>query len=389
MANKVLFCATVDYHFEKFHLPYLQWFKEQGWEVHVAASGDLALPYVDKKYNIPIQRSPFRLKNISAYRALKSIIDMNKYNIIHCHTPMGGVLARLAARQARKQGTHVLYTAHGFHFFKGAPLLNWMIYYPIERWLARYTDCLITINEEDYRLALAHRFKAKRIERVHGVGVDTEKYRAVSRTRRNELRKVHGHPENTLMMFYAAEFNRNKNQQILIRSLALLKNELPEVKLLLAGDGPLLETCQLLAADLGVDHLVEFLGYRNDIEMLLPMCDIAVASSSREGLPVNIVEAMACGLPVIASKNRGHSELVTDYINGFVIEEPNISEYCRRIKELYFSADLRNFLAMFSVWQAKRYSLSKVSLELEAIYSQFAMADLNEADGSIVVPIYR
>ena len=183
-----MFCATVDYHFSAFHLPYLKWFKEQGWEVHVAAAGNIDLPYVDKKYNIPIQRSPFKRKNIGAYKELKSIIDENQYNIIHCHTPMGGVLARLAARKARKDGTKVIYTAHGFHFCKGAPLINWLVYYPIEKTLARYTDCLITINEEDYNLAVNHQFKAKQIEHVHGVGVNTERFCPVNEFEKLELR---------------------------------------------------------------------------------------------------------------------------------------------------------------------------------------------------------
>ncbi len=171
MVNKVLFCATVDYHFKAFHLPYMKWFKEQGWEIHVAASGEIELPYVDVKYNIPIQRSPLHKQNLAAYKKLKEIIDHNHYKIIDCHTPMGGMLARLAARDARKTGTKVIYTAHGFHFCKGAPLMNWILYYPIEKMMAHYTDCLITINNEDYAIGLK-RFKAKQIEHVHGVGIN-------------------------------------------------------------------------------------------------------------------------------------------------------------------------------------------------------------------------
>jgi glycosyltransferase EpsD len=147
----------------------MKWFKDQGWEVHVAANGDMNLPFVDKKYNIQISRSPLSWSNHEAYNQLKTIIGENEYGIIHCHTPVGGALARLAARKSRDNGTKVIYTAHGFHFCKGAPLINWLIYYPIERWLAKYTDCLITINEEDYQLAIKHKFKAKKIEHVHGV----------------------------------------------------------------------------------------------------------------------------------------------------------------------------------------------------------------------------
>src|SRR5690606_10354189 len=188
MAGKILFCATVDYHFKAFHLPYLQWFAAQSWEVHVAAKGDMDLPYVDRKFDIPLQRSPFRRANVAAYRSLKKIIEKERYDIIHCHTPMGGVIARLAARHARKNGTKVIYTAHGFHFCKGAPLLNWLLYYPMEKALARLTDCLITINEEDYALAVRNKFGAARIEHVHGVGVSMDEFRPASSLENQYLR---------------------------------------------------------------------------------------------------------------------------------------------------------------------------------------------------------
>ena len=318
MQKRVLFCATVDFHFSSFHLPYMKWFKEQGWEVHVAAFGDMELPFTDKKFNIPIERSPFKSKNIKAYRELKEIIDQNNYQIIHCHTPMGGVLARLAARTARKNGTKVIYTAHGFHFCKGAPLANWLLYYPIEKTLAHFTDCLITINTEDYQLA-KRRFKAKKIEHVHGVGVNADKFKPVGEEQRKQLRQQYGYKEDDFLLFYAAEFNQNKNQQLLIEALALIKDEVPNARLLLAGKGPLLEDCRKLATQRDIEEMVDFLGYRNDIENLLKISDLAVASSLREGLPVNIMEAMACGLPVIATDNRGHRELIINDKNGWII----------------------------------------------------------------------
>ena len=364
MPGKVLFCATVDYHFNAFHLPYMKWFKEQGWEVHVAANGHMDLPYVDEKYHIPIQRFPFKRANIQAYKMLKSIIDKNKYQMIHCHTPMGGVLSRLAARQARESGTKVIYTAHGFHFCKGAPPLNW-IYYPIEKGLAHYTDCLITINEEDYHLAVNHKFKAKRIEHVHGVGVDTDQFKPVSEEQKQSLRKSYGYHSDDFLLFYAAEFNKNKNQQLLIQAMALLKNEVPNAKLLLAGNGSLLNECKDLAIKLGVEKMVHFLGFRKDIQVLLPICDVAVASSLREGLPVNIMEAMACGLPVVASDNRGHRELVKDKVNGYVITPENNKLFSTRIVELAQSKDMRIKMGEESVNHLKTYSLSQVEFRIK------------------------
>ncbi|WP_410513547.1 glycosyltransferase family 4 protein [Paenibacillus sp. BR2-3] len=371
MSNKVLFCATVDFHFSSFHLPVLEWFKQQNWEVHVAAQGDMDLPFVDKKYNIPIERSPFRRENIEAYRQLKTIIEQNDYRIIHSHTPMGGVLTRLAARGFRKKGTKVIYTAHGFHFCKGSSLLNWMLYYPIEKSLARITDCLITINNEDYRLAVNHMFKAQQIERVNGVGINTERYRPVTSAEKMQLRQGTRYGLDDFLMFYAAEFNRNKNHQLLIRSLAGVKDQLPRAKLLFAGRGDLQEECRQLAIQLDVEHMVEFLGYRNDIEKLLPLCDAAVSGSLREGLPVNIMEAMACGLPVIATRNRGHLELVKDHENGFIVDSEEVNELSKHILALGLSFDLRHRMGLQSAEYIRKYDLKQVVEQLNLIYSRY------------------
>lgn len=378
MPKKVLLCATVDYHFKAFHLPFMKWFKEQGWEVHIAANGDMDLPYVDEKFNIPIQRSPFKLNNIKAYTKLKSIIDENKYDIIHCHTPMGGVLTRLAAREARKSGTRVIYTAHGFHFCKGAPVINWMVYYPLEKFLSYYTDCLITINEEDYHLAVNRGFKAKRIEHVHGVGVNTELFQPINEITKREYRKNFGYRKDDFLLFYAAEFNKNKNQQFLIQALALIKKQIPHVRLLLAGDGPQKESCRELAISLNVEGVVDFLGYRKDIPSLLPLCDVAVASSIREGLPVNIMEAMACGLSIVASENRGHSELVENAINGYIIPNLDCQQFAARLIELNKSSHLREKFGTESIKRVKKYSFDQVGAELSEIYMRYFLEDWDE-----------
>ncbi|RDW20401.1 glycosyltransferase family 4 protein [Oceanobacillus chungangensis] len=372
MPDKILFCATVDYHFKAFHLPYMKWFKEQGWEVDVAASGNMDLPFTDNKYHIDIQRSPFHQSNIHAYKQLKRIIDQNDYSIIHCHTPLGGVLARLAARQVRKKGTKVIYTAHGFHFCKGAPLLNWLTYYPIEKYLSRYTDSLITINEEDYQLAKKHRFKAGMIEHVHGVGVDTEKFKPIDETNKAEIKKSLGYQADDFLLFYAAEFNKNKNQQLLLRVMALIKDEMPNAKLLLAGEGPLIESCRKLTRDLGISHMVDFLGFRKDIDQLLPMCDVAVGSSHREGLPVNIMEAMACGLPVVAVDNRGHRELVSNNSNGWIIPNLDVVEFAYKVMQLSKREDIGNkFGVNGRNIVIEKYSVDKILQENKRIYQSF------------------
>ncbi|WP_219375266.1 glycosyltransferase family 4 protein [Bacillus mycoides] len=382
VSKKVLFCATVDYHFKAFHLPYLKWFADQGWEVHVAANGNIHLPYVTQKYNIPLQRSPISVQNFHAYKKLKSIIHQNKYNIIHCHTPMGGAIARLAARKVRREGIKVIYTAHGFHFCKGSSFINWLLYYPIERILATTTDCLITINQEDYSLAVKHRFQAGNIKLVHGVGVDIERYIPVNESEKEQLRHKNGYNSKDFLMFYAAEFNKNKNQSFLIQSLAQLKNEVPHAKLLLAGEGPLMKECKNIAAQLGVSSMVHFLGYRNDIALLLQMCDLAVASSYREGLPVNIMEAMACGLPVIATDNRGHRELIIHNKNGWIIDREDIKTMSERINSISKNAKLQaQFGQCGRTIITNKYSVNEVLKEKQEIYTTYMdeMEDLNWA----------
>lgn len=177
--RKVLFLSNTA-NFSKFNLPYMRWFKEQGWRVDYASAGEEEVKDCDNQYTISIVRSPFSLKNFKAYRQLKKILSENHYDILHCHTPMGAVVARLAGKAFRKNGLKIIYTAHGFHFYKGAPILNWIMFYPVEKWFSKYTDVLVCINEEDYELAMRKKFKAKKIVKIDGVGVNLEKYNPLS-----------------------------------------------------------------------------------------------------------------------------------------------------------------------------------------------------------------
>lgn len=366
-----MYCATVDYHFQAFHLPQMKWFQEQGWEVHIAASGDMNLDYTDKKFNIPIARSPFKLSNIQAYKDLKQIIDDNNYSIIHCHTPLGGVIARLVAKGSRKTGAvKVLYTAHGFHFCKGSPISSWILYYPVEQFLSIYTDTLITINEEDHKLA-TRRLPAKEVTRIHGVGVDMTKFKAVDEIEKVTGRKSLGYSPDDFLLFYGAEFNKNKNQQLLLEALAIIKKKRSGIRLLLAGPGSY-QSCENLAKSLQIEESIDFLGLRDDIDTLLPLCDVAVGSSLREGLPVNIMEAMACQLPIIATENRGHSELINNGHNGWTVKQNDPAEFAERIIQLMDDEAVRiDFGKAGREIIGNKYSLDHVLQEQTNIYSKY------------------
>ena len=369
--EKVLFTATVDRHILSFHVPYLKWFKEQGYEVHVASNGDSDIPFADVKYNIPFERSPYKLANLKAYKQLKKIINDNSYKLIHCHTPMGSVLTRLAAKKARKNGTKVIYTAHGFHFFKGAQIKNWLLYYPVEKWLSKYTDCLITINDEDYECAVKKNFKAGSIKKVNGVGIDLNKFTPQTEELKIKLREEYQFDKDDFILMYAAELNYNKHQDLLINVVNLLKDKIPNIKLLLAGTGKLRKQYEEQIRAKNLQKYVKLLGLRKDIPKLLKLSDVAVASSRREGLPVNVMEAMATGLPLVVTKTRGHIDLVKHGVNGFVVGINDIEGFANAIEKLYKIETLRESYGKKNLELIKEYSIENVIEQMKEIYRRY------------------
>lgn len=335
MRKKVLFVATITRHIEGFHTPLLKLFKEKGWEVQVATGDKKKISkYCDKKYTISIERSPYKLKNLKAIKELKKIIDKENYDIIHCHTPMGSVVARLAARHARKNGTRVIYTAHGFHFFKGAPLINWLLFYPVEKYLAKYTDTLITINKEDYELAKS-KFsgKCKDIEYVPGVGIDTKKFNiAMSEKEKLELREKVGLKNNDYILTCVARLDKNKNQEFLINAMQKIVIMNNNIHLLLVGPDELNGKYKKKVKKYKLENNIHFLGRREDVPQLLAISNVVVSSSLREGLPVNIMEALESGLPVVALKCRGMEDLIINGKNGYIVNDQK--EFIDRVLQL-------------------------------------------------------
>lgn len=323
---KVLFTATVvKTHIMQFHIPYLKMFQEMGWETAVAARNDYenpadcVIPYCDVYYDIKFERNPLNPKNLEAYRELKRILDEGEYDLVHCHTPVGGMLTRLAAGSARKKGSKIFYTAHGFHFYQGAPLLNWLVYYPLERWMARKTDVLITINQEDYQRA--KHFPAKQVVYIPGVGVDLQRF-APDRAARLAKRKELGLGEEEFALLSVGELIPRKNHALVLEALARLRREgkLEKIRYLICGRGKIEAELRQKAEALGVADRVAFLGYRKDVPQLCNACDLFVFMSLQEGLPVALMEAMACGLPVVCSRIRGNTDLVESGVNGEILD---------------------------------------------------------------------
>ena len=317
MKKKAMIIATIYSfvsHFEKNDIKILQ---ELGYEVVVASNfegykGELEELNVEK-LDIPFTRSPISLKNIKAFFKLNKYLKENKVSLIHCHTPVGGVAGRIIGKLNKIP--RIIYTAHGFHFFDGAPKTNWIIYYPIEKLLSKFTDILITINKEDYERAKT--FYAKKVEYIPGVGIDVEKIQNI-KVDKEQKRKELGLSMENIVLLSVGELNDNKNHIIPIRALAKLNNK--NIKYLIAGRGPLESYLKEEIKKLGLENQVKLLGYRKDIYELNKISDIFIFPSKREGLSVALMEAMVCQLLIACSNIRGNRDLIEKYKNGILLE---------------------------------------------------------------------
>ena len=371
---KVLLTATVQSHICQFHKPLMRMLRSRGYEIHVAARNNLAeknglkMEYADKVFDVPFERSPFNKGNIKAYKVLRQIIGENDYDVIHCNTPVGGILTRLiAAKYKKKRSIEVIYTAHGFHFYKGGPKLSWIVYYPIEKVFGKlFTDKLITISDADYQLAKEKHF-CKKLYRIHSVGINSQKYNPSGLNKLVE-RMQHGIPEDAFVCICTGELNENKRQSLVIQAARIVVDKIPNFQLLLAGNGPKNNDLQSLIDKLKLEDYVHLIGYKSDLEHYVACADVAVSASLREGLGINLIEAMACGIPVIGSTNRGHSEFIVNNENGYLVEEESIVEnIAEKIIELNCS-ELRTRLGNRAIKDAAIYLDINVEKELEEIY---------------------
>lgn len=370
---KVLLVANVaKEHICKFHIPTIHLLREHGWQVDVACKLDAPIPEATSAYNMCWERSPFTLKTFKGILQLKSLIRDNHYDIIYCHTPVGGLVSRFAARRFRKSGTKVVYCAHGLHFFKGAPIINWLLFYPMEKLMALFTDMFITINSEDFE-RVRNKFNHKMtVKLINGIGVNFSRLEINDKLAvRQTYRKNLGIPEDAIVLIYVAEIIKNKNQGMLIRTLELLRQRGHNCWLLLPGPDHQNGEFKNLADDLGLNDYVFFLGWRSDVGELMAASDIYVASSIREGFGINLVEAQYCGLPVVATSNRGHRAIIRDNDNGFLVRINDIETMTTRIEELIGSPALYQRMTQIDV---SSYSCGSVAETIE----QYLFETLNK-----------
>ena len=289
-------------------------------------------------------------------------MTQGEYSLIHCHSPIGGVLCRLANRFSGRYGrAKMIYTAHGFHFFKGAPLANWLVFYPLEWFCSRYTDTLITINHEDHDLA-ARQFRAGQVAYVPGIGVDLEKYRPDSAGRAEKLAELGLNGADTILVS-VGELSVRKNHEVVLRALA--REQDPHYQYLICGLGPLKEQLDRLVEELGISDRVHFLGYRNDIAQILNIADIYVFPSLQEGLPVALMESMAAGKAVACSRIRGNTDLIE--AKGGVLFDPRSVDDCADAIDKLLSADYRQ-MGRFNLEKIRGFSRETVEKQMADLY---------------------
>ena len=379
--KKVLIVASVVSFLETFNRALINYLNNtKGCEVHIACNVDyladtdeeVTKQFVEdisaagvQVHNIHFARSPFSRQNFDCYKQLKRIIDQNHFDLIHVHTPTVGVLTRLAARTARKQGTIVMYTCHGFHFHNAAPKKNWLLYYPMERLMSRFCDYIVTINNEDYNRAKT--FHTPNVRYIPGVGVNLKKY-SNTKVDKPIYKESIGVPKDCVLILSVGEMIVRKNHEVIIRALGKLRD--PNIYYAICGKGPLKEYLQSLAKELGIDNQVKFLGFRRDIPELCNTADISAFPSRIEGLGLAGIEAMAAGVPLISSNVHGILDYVIDGKTGYALAPDDVDGFAEAIRNLADNKELRESMKQACLDAVKPFEIENAHRVMFNIYNE-------------------
>lgn len=372
---KALQLASVASMIDQFNIPNIKIQQSLGYQVDVAADftspGNITLERANelkkmlaamkvRVFDIAIPRSLNMSAIISSYKSVKKLLNQENYNLLHCHSPIGGVIARQAAKDKREDGLKVIYTAHGFHFYDGAPLRNWLFFYPVEKYYSRYTDVLIAINQEDYKLA-SEKLHAKKTVYIPGVGVDTNKF-APRRKDREKIRSELGVKECQFMLLSVGELNENKNHGTVIRAIRDLQN----ITYVIVGKGELESRLKQVAIDNNVD--VRLVGFREDVASFYNAADAYILPSIREGLNVSLMEAMASGLPCLCGNIRGNVDLIDDK-GGYLFKPESVNEIGELVRKMVeLSLEERRTLGIYNLKKIRSYNLKTVEKLSYEIY---------------------
>lgn len=370
--TKLLYIATSDVHLATFHKPYLKWLGDNGVQVDIVVEnrGNIEFDGVTNTFYLDFPRSFTKKELLVSYRKLKNIIDNGNYTIVHCHTPIPSMLARLAARNARSKGTKVLYTAHGFHFYKGAPISRWLFYYTAEYALSKFTDAIITINKEDFDYVNS-KMLHKDSYHIKGIGVDSSRFKPLDKEEKKNKRIELGLDSDKFILLYVAEFISRKNHEFIIRAVQSLQKTIPNLQVLFAGKGELLDRMKALTKELKVENAIQFLGFRKDVHLLSAIADVGISASKHEGLGLGLTEEMFCKVPIIASYDRGHKEMVIQGVNGFMFQQGNLEEFIEYVNLLYQDENLRLKMGEAAYIKAQEFEIKNSLNAMTDVYNKY------------------
>ena len=354
----------------QFMVPHIRYLAENGFSVDLACSvvGDRledvkrAVGDVAKIHTLRLVRSPFSPSNFKGYQDLKKLLSENRYDVIWTNEPVMGVMTRLVARKARKSGTKVIYMAHGFHFFKGAPLFNWMMWAPLEILMSRFNDILVTINWEDYNWAKKHTHTPI-IEHIDGIGVDFSHRESV--VSREEKRTQLGITDSDILVLSVGELQKRKNHEVIIKAIAKINN--PDIKYIICGQGVLEKYLLKLTSSLDLQKQVFLLGYRQDIPEIMSACDIFAHPSVREGLGLASLEAMASGLPLITSNVQGVPDYVENGVTGYMCNPKDVDAYAENMNKLVYDKSLRETIGTTNTTCVQKYRVEEIQPVIKGI----------------------
>lgn len=304
-------------------------------------------------FQLTSSRTPMNIGNIKAIKTIREIVEKNKYDVVHCHTPIAAACTRIACKEMRSRGTKVFYTAHGFHFYSGAPLRNWLLYYPVEKYLSNYTDVLITINKEDYERAKSS-FYANRVEYVPGVGIDTQKFQF--NMDKESVRRELNIPNDKFILLSVGELNGNKNHESVIKAIAGM-----DIVYVIVGEGKLKEYLKNLANDVNANVILT--GFRSDVVNFYSSADAFILPSFREGLNVSLMEAMASGLPCLAGNIRGNIDLI-DENGGITFNPKDIEEIRKAIQDIQHKKNM----GLYNKNKIHSYDVNSINKIIENLY---------------------
>ncbi|MCH1961817.1 glycosyltransferase family 4 protein [Clostridium perfringens] len=364
--KKILYVTTVSRTINAFLIPHIEMLIENKYEVNCACYIDRE---IDKRlikkglkiYNIPFSRNPLSLDNLKAFNELIKIQEENQYDMIHVHTPIASIYGRLLKLKFKNLKT--IYTAHGYHFLKNGPKMGWILYYPIEKLMAKLTDVTININKEDFEIT-KKKLKPKKAYLINGVGLNINEYSLLSEGERNKKRRVLGLKDDDFVVIMIAELNGNKNQMQLVRAIELLKNKYQNIKCLIVGEGKKLQFLKKEVKKRSLEKNIVFLGFRKDVNELINASDIGVLFSYREGLPRNLMEIMANGKRIVATNIRGNRDIVCNKFIGTLVEVNDYEATAKAIEKFYLTSANKNKILK----EVESYSILNILTELSSIY---------------------